>query len=213
MKILELFSGTQSISKVFRANKWQCFTIDNNPVFEKTTTWSVNILEVTAQDILDKFGRPDVIWASPPCTAFSVAAMGKHWGGGNQVYRPNTEFAKLSMQIVKHTLKLIEELKPKYYFIENPRGVLRKLRVMKGLPRYTITYCQYGDKRMKPTDIWTNHPNPKFKPMCKNNAKCHERAPRGSDSGTQGLKDAIERARLPKDLCRHIYKISMEEME
>ena len=56
------------------------------------------------------------------------------------------------------------------------------------LPRYTVTYCQYGDKRMKPTDIWTNHPNPKFKPMCKNGDPCHEKAPRGSRSGTQGIK-------------------------
>ena len=52
-------------------------------------------------------------------------------------------------------LKLIEELQPKYYFIENPRGGMRKMEWMKGLPRYTVTYCEYGDNRMKPTDIWT----------------------------------------------------------
>lgn len=33
---------------------------------------------------------------------------------------------------------------------------------MRSLPRYTVTYCQYGDNRMKPTDIWTNHPAPDF---------------------------------------------------
>ena len=38
---------------------------------------------------------------------------------------------------------------------------------MQGLPRYTVTYCQYGERRQKPTDIWTKHPNPKFKPPCK----------------------------------------------
>ena len=56
------------------------------------------------------------------------------------------------------------------------------------LPRYTVTYCQYGDNRMKPTDIWTNHPCPKFKPPCKNGDPCHVSAPRGSQTGTQGLK-------------------------
>lgn len=30
---------------------------------------------------------------------------------------------------------------------------------------------------MKSTDIWTNHPNPKFLPMCKNGDSCHESAP------------------------------------
>lgn len=82
---------------------------------------------------------------------------------------------------------------------------------MSKLPRYTVTYCQYGDNRMKPTDIWTNHPNPKFKPMCKNGAPCHESAPRGSKTGTQGLKCKIDRSRIPKELCDHIASISEEE--
>lgn len=64
---------------------------------------------------------------------------------------------------------------------------------MKSLPRYTVTYCQYGDTRMKPTDIWTNHPDPRFKPMCKNGDSCHVPAPRGSKTGTQGLKNSRER--------------------
>ncbi len=81
---------------------------------------------------------------------------------------------------------------------------------MKGLPRYTVTYCQYGDTRMKPTDIWTNHPNPKFKPMCKNGDTCHERAPRGAKTGTQGLKGAKARAVIPHELCKHIVKICEE---
>ena len=43
-----------------------------------------------------------------------------------------------------------------YWIIENPRGKLRKLEIVKDLPRTTVTYCQYGDIRMKPTDLWTN---------------------------------------------------------
>jgi hypothetical protein len=66
---------------------------------------------------------------------------------------------------------------------------------------------------MKPTDIWTNHSNPKFKPMCKNGDKCHEAAPRGSKTGTQGLKNAIERGVIPEKLCEHIYKISEDFIE
>ena len=69
---------------------------------------------------------------------------------------------------------------------------------VKGLERYTVTYCQYGDTRQKPTDIFTNHPNPEFKPACKPGAPCHEAAPRGSRSGTQGLRNKVERARIPE---------------
>lgn len=78
---------------------------------------------------------------------------------------------------------------------------------MKDIPRYTITYCQYGDKRMKPTDIFTNYKNPNFKPICKNGDPCHEKAPRGSKTGTQGLKKAKERAVIPSELCDYIVSI------
>lgn len=78
---------------------------------------------------------------------------------------------------------------------------------MKNLPRYTITYCQYGDTRMKPTDIWTNYPNPNFKPMCKNRDKCHVAAPRGSKTGTQGLQNSIERSKIPEEFCDYIVKL------
>ena len=81
---------------------------------------------------------------------------------------------------------------------------------MNGLPRYTVTYCQYGDTRMKPTDIWTNHRNPKFKPPCKNGDPCHEAAPRGSQTGTQKLVGSAERARIPEEFCRHIVDICEE---
>ena len=210
MKILELFSGTQSISKVFEQKGWEIFTVDNNPYFEEITTWKVDILTITAQDILDKFGKPDVIWASPPCTTFSVASIGKHWNKDNT---PKTKDAEIGLLILEKTIEIIKALKPKYFFIENPMGKMRKMPIMEQFNKYTVTYCQYGDKRMKPTDIWTNHPNPKFKPMCKKGMPCHEAAPRGSQTGTQGLENAIEKARIPNELCKYINKLCSEEME
>lgn len=87
---------------------------------------------------------------------------------------------------------------------------------MKGLYRYTLTYCQYEtdrpveQRRMKPTDIWTNHPNPSFKPICKNGDPCHARAPRGARTGTQGIKGSVDRSRIPNLLCEHIVDICEE---
>jgi len=75
---------------------------------------------------------------------------------------------------------------------------------MDGLTRHTVTYCQYGDTRMKPTDIWTNHPTWVPKPMCKNGAPCHIAAPRGSKTGTQGLKNAKYRSIVPEELIEEI---------
>lgn len=123
---------------------------------------------------------------------------------------PKSDYAKLCDKVNQNVLTLISELNPTYWFIENPRGGLRKMNFMKGLPRYTVTYCQYGDDRMKPTDIWTNHPNPAFRAMCKKGDSCHTSAPLGSKTGTQGRKSKIERSLIPDDLCNHIVSICME---
>lgn len=120
---------------------------------------------------------------------------------------PISDYAKFCDKVNQHVLCLILALSPKYWFIENPRGGLRKMNFMQGLLMYTVTYCQYGEKRMKPTDIWTNHPNPMFKPPCHNGDKCHESSPRGSMTGTQGLRSSIKRAKIPEQLCEHIVEI------
>lgn len=149
-------------------------------------------------------GRPQVIWASFDCTTYSVSAISKHRKKVGNNLEPISDYAKFCDETNKHVIELIDQINPKYYFIENPRGGLRKMDFMQNLPRYTVTYCQYGDKRMKPTDIWTNYPEPKFKPPCKNGDPCHEAAPRGSSTGTQSLKNRIEKARIPDELCEYI---------
>jgi len=150
--------------------------------------------------------KPDIIWASPPCTGFSVAAIGHHWSGGKGAYIPKTETAKLGIELVRKTLEIIEHFQPTFWFMENPRGVLRKLDVVKGLNKQSVTYCQYGDERMKPTDIWTNSIMWTPKPMCKNGDPCHVAAPRGSRTGTQGRANAYERSKIPAELCLEILK-------
>jgi hypothetical protein len=57
---------------------------------------------------------------------------------------------------------------------------------------------------MKPTDIWTNSRSWEEKPICKNGSPCHESAPRGSNTGTQGMKNAFDRSKIPYNLCYDI---------
>lgn len=208
MKILELFAGARSIGKAFEERGHQVFSIEWDKSFANIDLYE-DISKITAQDILEKFGHPDVIWASPDCTTFSIAAISHHRRKNLETGNldPISDYAKFCDEVDKHVIELIKELNPKYWFIENPRGGLRKMDFMQELPRYTVTYCQYGDTRMKPTDIWTNHPNPNFKPMCKNGDSCHESAPRGSKTGTQGLKGPKNRSIIPKKLCEHIVDI------
>lgn len=208
IKILELFAGTRSIGKAFEEQGHEVYSVEWDKKHENINLY-IDINDLTAEYILENFGKPDVIWASPDCTSYSIAAISHHRTKeeyGNLA--PKSDYAKFCDGVNIHVLNLIKELNPKYWFIENPRGGMRKMNFMKDLPRYTVTYCQYGDTRMKPTDIWTNHPNPKFKPMCKNGSPCHVAAPRGSRTGTQGLKNSLIRSIIPNELCNHIVKIS-----
>lgn len=209
--MLELFAGTRSIGKEFEKRGHKVFSIEWNKNFPDINLYE-DISKVSAQDIVGKFGKPDVIWASPDCTTFSIAGISHHRrknaDTGN--LEPISDYAKFCDKVDKHVIDLIKELSPIYYFIENPRGGMRKMEWIQEFPRYTITYCQYGDNRMKPTDIWTNHPNPKFKPMCHNGDPCHIAAPRGAKTGTQGLKGSIERSIIPSELCKHIVDICEE---
>ena len=205
MKVLELFAGSRSFSKVAEQMGMQTFTTDYKDF--SNINYVCNILEFNVNKVPFK---PDIIWASPPCTYFSVASIGHHWNKDNT---PKTKEAVLGVKIVQKTLDIIKFLKPDFYFIENPRGKLRKLDVVKELPIKTVTYCSYGEDRMKPTDIWTNNLFDVFnsngwqpRKMCFNgNKNCHHQpAPRGSKTGTQGIKGNYLRSIVPEELCKEI---------
>lgn len=416
MKVLELFAGTRSIGKAFEVKGHEVYSVEWDKRFENIDLYK-DIGELTAEQILKNFGKPDIIWASPDCSSFSISAISHHRRKNEETGNLDaiSDYAKFCDKVDQHVLELIKELNPKFWFIENPRGGMRKMSWMQGLPRYTVTYCQYnnplvqelifkmeskrcpqcgqikdvgefyrnktrrdgfttyckecikenahdyhqrnkeacrerlnkwraenkeyvrerdkkyreenpdvefkkqykyrethkeqlylkgkkyreehreyfyeknaerkelmkitddgtvtneylefiyheqngkcmycgcdlnesgkhldhiiplskggkhtctniqwlcptcnlskGDKleeewlkkeRCKPTDIWTNHPNPQFLPMCKNGDSCHEPAPRGSKTGTQGRKGSIERSKIPDKLCEHIVQI------
>jgi hypothetical protein len=216
MKILELFAGSRSFSNAAEELGFETYSVDINNF--DNIDYVTDILDFDYKKIPFK---PDAIWASPPCTAFSVTQIGRNWFHDNT---PKTEGAKLGIKLVLKTLEIINKLEPKYWFIENPRGKLRKLNIVSGLPRTTVWYCQYGDRRAKPTDIWTNHLRSVFnvngwqpRPECFNgNKNCnHDKQPRGYAAkkasnalgkGTQGLKNNYERSKVPKELCIEILK-------
>lgn len=207
MRVLELFAGTRSIGKAFEKHGHEVYSIEWNKDFENIN-WYEDIGKITAQDIIDRFGRPDVIWASPDCTSYSLAAISHHRVKNKETGNldPITDYAKFCDKVNTHVIDLIHELNPKYFFIENPRGGLCNMIFMQGIPKYLVTYCQYGDTRMKPTHIFTNYPNPQFK-HCKNGDPCHEKAPRGSRTGTQGIKGSVDRSRIPDKLCEYIVEL------
>jgi hypothetical protein len=200
--IFDLFAGTGSSTRAFDDAGDTVISFEYDKQFEATE--HVDVFNLDSKTLLEKYGRPDFVWASPPCTSFSVASIGHHWASSGI---PKTDAARKSMDLVRHTRKLIEDLNPRLGFIiENPRGMLRKLPILEGLTRLTVTYCQYGDDRMKPTDLWTNLDwTPRS--MCKNGDPCHTAAPRGSQTGTQGRVGAKDRSMVPYELGQEIRSV------
>lgn len=88
-------------------------------------------------------GDFDIVWASSPCTHYSIA----------RTTASTPRDIASSNAIVQKTLEIIMYLKPKAWFMEYPRtGLLKVQDVVNGLP-YHVSYCMYGFDYQKPTRI------------------------------------------------------------
>lgn len=185
MNVLDLFSGTGGFSEAFRQRGHKVIRIDNDPQFQSVPdTWIADVLDI---DFFSPHAPAfDVIVASPPCQAFSLAATGTHMAAmskcacgfdgmvkthehwdcvdcnnprpvGKLWLEPRTEFGKLSVALVDKTLSLIRDLNPKFWWMENPNGGMIHF-VPDSIPRVQITQCQYGENRQKLTNLWGKWP-------------------------------------------------------
>lgn len=201
--LLELFAGSRSVGKVGESNGMNVFSVDWQSFDGINLSMDIGLMKIDDVPFI-----PDVIWASPDCTTYTIAAISTHRNGTE----PKSDYAKKCDQVNQHFIGLIKEwlkINPDLvFFIENPRGMLRKMSFMQEFKRHTIWYCQYGDDRAKPTDIWTNSIDWVPRPICHNgNKNCHHQpAPRGSKTGTQGKKGSYERSIIPTELCQDIIK-------
>ncbi len=137
----------------------------------------------------------DLVLASPPCQAFSVAGLPHHWKG----HVPDQHVSE-GLALVAATFRTVAQTRPKAWFLENPTGMLRKLI---GAPKERIFLCSYGARWKKPTDIWGHYPGRLAKPCLP-----HEAAPRGSKSGINGPISAELRAKLPYGLSAEIRRLT-----
>lgn len=211
MKALDLFSGTGNFSEGFRRLGWDVDRVEKDARF-------ADVPDTTIADVLEWKPRTryDVVVGSPPCNPFTMAG-GKqsrlrwHHANGNGPYPffgprlPTAPASFIGCALVLQARRIIDSIQPRFFFLENPQGGLQTMGFMDDLPRTTVTYCQYGEARMKPTTIFGAFPETwKPRPRCQNGDPCHPAARRGAKTGTQGLRTSRERAAIPMALSDEI---------
>lgn len=144
---VDLFSGLGGFSQAFLDRGWTVYRYDNDKQFSKVPcTHLVDVLDLTAEIIKGKHKEIDIILASPPCRCFSVAADHYHWPKGIP-----TEETRGQIRLVKHSIGIIEAIKPRYWILENPAG---RMRNVLGKPAMRTYWCAWGTRYKKPTDLW-----------------------------------------------------------
>ena len=204
--VLDLFAGLGGWSEPARELGLDVVRVDNDPRFD--VELRADVLRLSSAELLYALGgrRPFLVLASPPCEAFSVLTIGRNWTPPPE-NAPRTDAARLAIELVAATRRLIAELEPAFYVIENPVAKLRVLPVLADVERRTVTYCRLGESFKKPTDLWGGFPPSLELPaVCdadprrygtvevdgfvwvrdRDGRPCHLAAPRGSRTGTQG---------------------------
>lgn len=136
MKVLELFCGLGGWSKAWANHGHECTGIDINNLGYPYRFIQADIFDWEPDQ------HYDIVLASPPCTEFSIA---KKWGWGTQDERQG-------LDLVWRTFELIKKINPKYYVVENVKGLSEFLPGRNDLVRYG------KNKGIKEAHLWGNFP-------------------------------------------------------
>lgn len=137
-EVLELFCGMGGWSKAWANHGHKCTGID-------LTDFSNDYPgEFIKADLFDWEPEKsyDIVLASPPCTEFSIA---KKWGWGTQDERQG-------LDLVYRTFELIDKINPKFWAIENVKGLSEFLPMRTERVRYGRNI------QTKEAHIWGNFP-------------------------------------------------------
>lgn len=198
---LEIFSGSKQVTTVAKNDfNYKTFTIDFESKFHPDCC--IDVLKLPLKKI-PQYSKISVVWASVPCTWFTILNIADHWekitySHRKYYYVPKTAEAKKALQLLEKTLWLIKKINPTYYFIENPRGALRHMPQMNFAPfLYTVSYSDFGEQVYKPTDIFTNCPGLQL-PALKTAVG------RKFENSISNMNNSFERSKVPPLLIKSI---------
>lgn len=141
-RLLELFSGTGSVGRVFRARGWDVLSLDLDPK-------SGADLQMDLLDFDFRKYPPDhfqCVHASPPCTQYSRA----------RTKAKTPRDLEGADRLVQRVLDIVKYFKCAWW-MENPHsGLLKSRPVVAGRPFHVLDYCAYGTPYRKRTALWSN---------------------------------------------------------
>jgi len=137
MKVLELFCGTKSVGKVCNKKGWTVISVDCDD--KCNPTYCCDIKDFDYKQF--KEGEFDMVWASPPVLTPELM---------------ENDLINEGLPPLHKTLEIIDYLKPKYWFIENPQTGKMKDYIGKDKNFIDVDYCRFGFQYKKKTRIWNN---------------------------------------------------------
>lgn len=117
MRVLDLFSGLGGFSQAFRDRGHEVVTVDIDAEFRPSIRGDVRYLPIKRGAYFD------VILASPPCDEFSKASMPWHRDTAN----PDK-----GMELVHAAIRVINDINPQFWVIENVRGAIKYFKPVLG---------------------------------------------------------------------------------
>ena len=207
MKVLELFSGSKSITKFFEnLPNVEVISLDFEKKYNPDICCDIMEFDYKQYDV----GHFDIVWASPECKVFSIlqnSLLGRKGGFINK-----EELIKKQLENSKYILKTIEIIKylnPKYYFIENPQYST----IWNYIPQefnigVNVSYCMFGYDYKKNTRILTNKVLEDC--LCKKKNKlnlCNNKNIHNATIGKFGSQKQtlLERYSIPQDLLKYLF--------
>ena len=195
MRILELYSGTQSLAIAAQARGHEVVTLDVCPRHGPTICTDILTWEYTALDPT----HFQYIHASCPCEGYSRARS----TGGERPLESADQLVIRTLEILDHFSAL--------WTIENPAGsLLWKRPVATRMPtRVTTSYCRYGFDYRKSTTFASNFLL-SLRPPCNRDCDAMEggrhkaHAQKGGGGTTNRYHSTDELHRIPPDLCVEI---------
>ncbi len=117
LRMLDLFAGLGGASQAMRERGWSVVTIDDRAELETEVVTDIRAYSYSGPAI-------DLLWASPPCTEFAK--------DDKRCWYPDAE--RPSCELLAHTLRLICEVRPRWWLIENVRGARSWFEPVLGAP-------------------------------------------------------------------------------